>query len=92
MSHDHRHSTHPAIVNRLRRANGHLQKVVAMIEAGDSCLRIAQQLQAVESAIANAKATLIKDHLDHCLDAVVGSLGAEERQEIEDFKKIAKFL
>jgi uncharacterized protein len=43
--------------------------VIDMIEAGKPCLEIAQQLQAVEKAVVNAKRALIHDHLDHCLDA-----------------------
>lgn len=92
MNHKHQHSSHPAVINRLRRAEGHLHKVIQMIEAGQPCLRIAQQLQAVESAVANAKTTLIEDHLDHCLDAVAAPLNPEAREEIEEFKKIARYL
>ena len=92
MSNKHLHSSHPGVVNRLKRAHGHLAKVIEMIESGDGCLSIAQQLQAVESAVANAKTTLIEDHLDHCLDEVVGPLNAAKRRELEDIKKIAKYL
>lgn len=92
MSETHTHKSHPAVINRLKRAHGHLDKVIKMIETGEPCLDIAQQLQAVESAIANAKRTLIEDHLDHCLDDVVGPLDASRREEIEAFKKIARYL
>lgn len=92
MSEMHQHATHPAIVKRLKRAGGHLSKVVQMIEGGRPCLDIATQLQAVESAIAQAKQTLIKDHLDHCLDGAVGNLPAENRRLIDEFKQISKFL
>ena len=68
------HRTHTAIVKRLKRADGHLRGIVEMIEAGRPCLDIAQQLYAVEKAIAQAKRTLIQDHLDHCLEDVVGTL------------------
>jgi DNA-binding FrmR family transcriptional regulator len=89
---DHHHESHPEIVNRLKRAEGHLRGVIAMIEGGRSCLDIAQQLHAVEKAIASAKRTLIEDHLDHCLDSAVGALGRDERRTIEDFKAIARYL
>ena len=92
MTDKHLHSSHPGVINRLKRARGHLAKVIEMIESGDGCLSIAQQLQAVESAVANAKTTLIEDHLDHCLDEVVGPLNAAKRRELEDIKKIAKYL
>lgn len=92
MRNEHLHGSHPAVIARLKRANGHLAKVIRMIEAGEPCLTIAQQLQAVESAVANAKTTLIEDHLDHCLDAVVGPLSAGKRQELAEIKTIAKYL
>lgn len=88
----HIHETHPQIVKRLKRADGHLRGVIEMIEAGRSCLDIAQQLHAVEKAIAQAKKTLIQDHLDHCLEEVAGPLTRERRQSIDEFKEIAKYL
>lgn len=92
MDNDARHKTHPEIVNRLKRADGHLRSVMQMIEDGRTCLDIAQQLHAVEAAIAQAKKTLIHDHLDHCLEVVVGPLGGEQRGEIDEFRRIAKYL
>lgn len=68
----HIHETHPEIVKRLKRADGHLKGVIEMIEAGRPCLDVAQQIHAVEKAICQAKKTLIQDHLDHCLEDVVG--------------------
>ncbi|MEO0761163.1 MAG: metal-sensing transcriptional repressor [Pseudomonadota bacterium] len=86
MSESHVHASHPAIVARLKRADGHLRAVIEMIEEGRPCVDIAQQLQAVEKAVANAKRTLIHDHLDHCLDAE-GS--AADRAEL---KAISRYL
>ncbi|MEQ9360773.1 MAG: metal-sensing transcriptional repressor, partial [Rhodospirillales bacterium] len=42
----HRHQSHPVVINRLKRAHGHLRKVIEMIEAGRPCLDVAQQLHA----------------------------------------------
>ena len=86
------HRTHIAIVKRLKRADGHLRGIVEMIEAGRPCLDIAQQLYAVEKAIAQAKRTLIQDHLDHCLEDVVGTLSKNDRRSIDEFKDITKYL
>jgi DNA-binding FrmR family transcriptional regulator len=86
------HESHPETVKRLKRADGHLKGIIEMIEAGRSCLEVAQQLQAVEKAVAQAKRTLIQDHLDHCLEDVVGSRPRERRQSIDEFKEIAKYL
>jgi DNA-binding FrmR family transcriptional regulator len=91
MSH-HRHASHPAIVKRLRRAEGHLRSVVSMIEAGRPCLDIAQQLHAVEKAVAQAKRTLIHDHLDHCLEETIGPVPREKRGSVDEVREIAKYL
>ena len=87
-----KHATHPAIVTRIRRAEGHLRSIATMIESGRSCLEIAQQLHAVEKAIGQAKRTLIQDHLDHCLEETVGALPRGKRQPIDEFKEITKYL
>lgn len=88
----HTHQSHPDILKRLRRANGHLQKVIGMIEDGRSCLDLAQQLHAVESAVREAKKALVHDHLDHCLEAAVGAATLKDRAPIDEFKAITKYL
>lgn len=86
MTNQHHHATHPKLVARLKRAEGHLRSVIGMIEAERPCLDIAQQLQAVENAVRNAKQALIHDHMDHCLDAK----GSE--QDRVELKAIARYL
>ncbi len=92
MPKSHRHTSHPDIVKRLKRAEGHLRSIAEMIEGGRSCVEIAQQLHAVEKAICQAKKTLIQDHLDNCLEEAVGALGREQRRPIDEFKEITKYL
>ncbi|MDP9045773.1 MAG: metal-sensing transcriptional repressor [Pseudomonadota bacterium] len=86
------HESHPAIVKRLRRASGHLSKVIEMVESGSPCLDLAQQLHAVEKAVHQAKKALIHDHIDHCLDAAVGPTTKAARAPIDDFKAITRYL
>ncbi|MEF7705148.1 metal-sensing transcriptional repressor, partial [Bacillus thuringiensis] len=86
------HETHPEIIKRLKRATGHLNGVITMLESGRTCLDIAQQLQAVEKAVSNAKKTLIHDHLDHCLDHAVKADGEVSPDVIREFKEITKYL
>ena len=88
----HLHTVHPNVVNRLKRAQGHLQNVIAMIEAERACVDIAQQLHAVERAIGAAKKLVIHDHLDHCLDEIVGATPTAMRSSIAEFKDITKYL
>jgi len=86
---DHPHS---AIARRLKRANGHLETIIAMIEQGRPCAQIAQQLQAVESAIENAKKALIHDHIGHSLDRSFKASGSKGHAALKDFRLIAKYL
>ncbi len=88
----HTHESHIAVAKRLKRASGHLLKVIDMIEVGRPCLDLAQQLHAVESAIHEAKKALIHDNLDHCLDIAVGPSGKAARAPIEEFKAITRYL
>lgn len=86
------HSSHPDIIKRLKRADGHLQAIVGMLEQGRGCLDIVQQLQAVESAISKAKQTLAHDHIDHCLEHAVREGSQDADEAIREFKEITKYL
>ncbi len=85
MSSEHKHTTHPDLAKRLKRANGHLQHVIAMIDTGKSCLEIATQLRAVEKAVSSAKRVLIHDHIDHCL-------GHGEVTDLLEMRALTKLL
>lgn len=80
-----KHASHPDIVKRLKRAEGHLRAVIAMFDEGKSCLDLAQQLHAVESAVSNAKRELIHDHIEHCLDE-------PSKATLRELKNISKYL
>ena len=86
------HPTHAEIVKRLKLATGHLDSIITMMESDRSWLELAQQLHAVEKAVANAKKTLIHDHLDHCLDESVRSQGVASRKVLEELNEITKYL
>src|SRR5260221_6590703 len=93
MAHDRVHETHPNIVKRLKRAEGHLHKVIEMFGDGRSCLDLAQQLHAVEKAISEAKKTLIHDHVDHCLDTVANDGPTKPTLNVlAEFKAISRYL
>lgn len=92
MTQPHLHASHPAIIKRLKKAHGHLGSTIDMLVVGRSCLDIAQQLQAVEKAVQQAKKALIQDHLDHCLEGLVGPLDADQQQAMQAFKEITRYL
>ncbi|AZV17901.1 MULTISPECIES: metal-sensing transcriptional repressor [unclassified Mesorhizobium] len=82
------HTSHPAILKRLKRAQGHLASVIAMFEAERPCVDLAQQLYAVESAISSAKRELIHDHIEHCLTDSAEPSGSS----LAELKQLAKYL
>jgi len=86
------HTSHPDIIKRLKRAEGHLKSIITMLEEERGCLDIAQQLQAVESAVGNAKKTLVHDHIDHCLEHAVREGTQSADDTISQFKAITKYL
>jgi len=89
--HPHIHETHPEIVKRLKRADGHLRSVIEMLEPA-AIAWTSPSSSTRSKAITQAKKTLIQDHLDHCLDEVLASLPRDQRRSIDDFKDIIKYL
>ena len=86
-----KHHSHPDIIKRLKRAEGHLRSILIMFEDERSCVDLAQQLHAVENAIGNAKRELIHDHIDHCLhDNADGTQDA--RRMLKELKALTKYL
>lgn len=85
-----KHASHPAVITRLKRAQGHLSAVLSMFEDERPCVDLAQQLHAVESAISNAKRELIHDHIENCLDET--SDADRSRTALKELKQLAKYL
>ena len=69
--HNHSHTHDPkevrAIVNRLKRSIGHLDKVRRMLEDGEDCADVLIQLSAVKSEINNTGKLILKQHMEHCI-------------------------
>jgi DNA-binding FrmR family transcriptional regulator len=65
---------------------------IDMIETQRPCLDVSQQLHTVEKAIAQAKKTLIHDHIENCLEQTVGPLAREQGGPVEKLKAITKYL
>jgi len=84
--------THPDIVKRLKRAEGHLRNVIGMMESGRPCLDLAQQLHAVESALKAAKKALIHDHIDHCLVHAAEDEPQGGQASLDELKALTKYL
>lgn len=86
------HTHNSDLMNRLKRAQGHLATIIKMIEDNRDGLETAQQLQAVVSALDKAKTILVTDHIEHHLEDVVGPLSREAREKLGRLTDLAKYL
>ena len=89
-SHGHVHTNQKAVINRLARAIGHLNKVKRMVEEGYDCSDVLVQLAAVRSAIDNTGKVILNDHIRHCM---VDAVPAGAEAAIDDLcEAIEKFM
>ncbi|MBC6441115.1 MAG: metal-sensing transcriptional repressor [Rhodospirillales bacterium] len=87
-----KHVTHDDVIKRLKRADGHLRKVIQMIGDERACIDVAPQLHAVCKAVEQAKRIYVHDHVDHCLDAGVSRSGKTARSLVAELKEITRYL
>ena len=89
-SHGHVHENQKAVVNRLARAIGHLEKVKRMVEEGVDCSEVLVQLAAVRSAIDNTGKVILQDHMRH---GMVDAVTAGDQDAIDELcAAIDKFM
>jgi len=92
MTHEHRHvhENQKAVINRLARAMGHLEKVKRMVEEGCDCSEVLIQLAAVRSVLDNTGKVILMDHMRHCM---VDAVAAGDESAIDDLcQAIDKFM
>lgn len=72
-----------AVLNRLRRAQGQLSGVIAMIEAGRDCKDVVTQLAAVSRALDRAGFKIVASGMRQCLAAADGTQPPMTEAELE---------
>ncbi len=70
-----------SVLNRLRRAQGQLAGVIAMIESGRDCQDVVTQLAAVSRALDRAGFKIVASGLRQCLAAGGDAPMTEEQME-----------
>ena len=83
-SHQHPHEQTKAVLNRISRAQGHLEAVRKMIERGEDCAEVLVQLSAVISALNSTGRVILKDHIAHCIVDAVEAGDEEAIQALND--------
>ena len=88
--HGHVHENTQAVLNRLSRAIGHLEKVKRMVEEGHDCSEVLIQLAAVRSALDNTGKVILQDHIQHC---IVDAVEQDDKQALDSLcQAIDKFI
>lgn len=76
------------IVNRLRRAGGQLNAVVAALEDGGTCRTVVPQLAAVTSALHKAGLAIVSSTMKDCLADPTGSGRTPDGMTTEELEKL----
>lgn len=75
-----------AVIKRLRRAEGQIRGVIAMLEEGRDCGDVVMQLAAVSRALDRAGFKIIASGLQQCLTA--GEGGEDQTVNLERMEKL----
>lgn len=59
--------TQERILHRLKIAQGHLKKVLSMVEDGEYCIDVIHQSQAVQRALEEVDSLILENHLQGCV-------------------------
>lgn len=78
------HDAQRRVVNRLRRARGQLDAVIAAVEAESSCRDIVTQLAAVTHALNRAGFIIVASALEEC----IGRSDDTEGPTVEELEKV----
>ncbi len=82
--HVHSHQHTKAVLDRLARSIGHLEKVRQMVEAGADCSEVLIQLSAVKASVNSTGKLILKDHIEHCL---VDAVEHGDHQTVEELNR-----
>ncbi|MFY1637812.1 metal-sensitive transcriptional regulator [Solwaraspora sp. WMMB335] len=74
------------VIKRLRRAEGQIRGVIAMLESGRDCADVVTQLAAVSRALDRAGFKIIASGLEQCVNAESGD--ADRKANLEQMEKL----
>lgn len=81
--------TQERILHRLKIAQGHLKKVIQMVESDEYCIDVLHQSQAVQKALKETDNLMLENHLKSCVSDAIQS-GKQDQaitEVLEVFRK-----
>jgi DNA-binding FrmR family transcriptional regulator len=80
LSEDRPHADHTRQLPRLRRVEGQVRGIAAMIESGRYCVDILIQLQAARAALAKIEREILDAHASDCIAGAVASGDSDDQR------------
>lgn len=77
-----------SVVRRLKIIEGHLKKIISMVEEDVYCVDVLHQSAAVRSAIKKSEDILLENHLNNCVVRAIKSNG--ERKALDELVEVFK--
>ncbi len=84
----HTKTTSQNVIHRLKIAQGHLEKVIKMVENDVYCIDVLTQTKAVRSAIHKAEEVLLENHVVNCIEEHVKA--GRAKQATDEIMRVFK--
>ena len=73
----------------LRRIEGQVRGVQGMVENGEYCIDILNQIYAIKGALGRVEEKILKKHFEHCVtEAVKGTSEKEKQQKLDEIIRL----
>jgi DNA-binding FrmR family transcriptional regulator len=72
------------ILNRLKSVEGHVRGIERMVENGEYCVDIVNQILAVQRALQKVNSLVLDRHLHTCVTTAIRGENADERERVID--------
>jgi len=77
-----KHEGSDAIVRRLKSIEGHVRGIQRMVDEGEYCIDIVNQIVAVQRALKKVSGLVLDEHLHSCVTSVIGGPDAQARERV----------
>jgi DNA-binding FrmR family transcriptional regulator len=69
------------LLHRMKRIEGQVRGVAAMMEQDRYCIDVLTQLRAVRAALVRVETEMLKSHMHHCIEGAIVSGSAREQRK-----------
>jgi len=83
-------SQHNDVLRRLKIVEGHLKRVIHMVEDNKYCIDIIHQSLAVQNALKKIDSMILEKHLATCIPEAIPKVDKKKQQELLDIFKASR--